>query len=314
MIKSIKQTTLCPLPSLMDPFNEYALKFYNELCNERSSPIICQNHRKWFLLACDIVLKENNLNPLVYTKTIKSLWCNINDLNESDWIYVIDCTRKAIKRLQGEPNSDIKRLLLFIGDNLMNIDCKNHVLKLILTCKDYKIDIYWCSLYLEVLFEEFKDPIDELDFDEFYFISSVNGSLVNRQQCERLLILLDPLRLARNKKYLFNLFSISDSQLIQLMKRLLEANYESFFEFYHFIICKELLSVDFFVEQLLTDSVCLLELLLEVFGTNFAKYRKKSHFKNFHTLLLLKLEMSAGEFPFNCEFLIKNLNIFLNKL
>lgn len=296
----------------MDPFNEYALKFYNELCNENSGPSDCQNGRKWFLLACDMVLKEKNLNPLVYSKTIQSLSCNINDgpLSESDWIFVIDCTRKGIKRLAGESNSDIRKILTFIGDNLSNIKCKYHILKLILTCKDYKIGID----YFVVMYEGFEDPIDRLDFDEFNFISFGNNHLATRQKCERLLILLDPLRLSRSNEYLFNLFSISDSQLIQFMRRLFVVNEETLLEFYHFIICKELLSVDFFVEQLLTDAIDLLELLLAIFGTSPKLKRQRRHFKNFHTLLLLKLEICTQEFPFNCEFLIKKLNLFLNKL
>lgn len=310
-------------PLRMDPFNEYAIKFYNELLCEGDSRFLNysdNDQRKWFLLACDMILKEKNLSPSIYTKTIQSLSSNIKgELNESDWIFVIDCTRKAIKRLHGQVNSDIMKLLSLIGDNLIKLKCTNHVLKLIITCKYYKIDIYWSSMYLEALYSEFKKPIDVLDLDEFNFIITKSSKLSgfnNGQQCERLLILLNPSRLTRSKEYLFNLFSISDSQLIQFMQLIFKENEDFFFEFYCFIICKELMSVDFIIDQLLTDSIDILELLLAVFGTAARKLKKreKGHFKNFHTLLLLKLQICTSEFPFNCEILIKKLELFINKI
>ena len=300
----------------MDPFNSITMKFYNELCEEQLTIYDCQNHRKWFLLACDMILKEKNLNCSVYNKTIMELsFIFSDDFSDYEWIFVIDCARKAVKRLKGQFNPDIKKILTFINDNIMAIDCRNHLLKLILTCKDYEINMDWDTEFFKRLYEDdFSYEINPIDFDEFNFINCDKSSLSTKQQTERLLILLDPVRINRSDEYLFNLFSISDSQLIQLMKRLLKANEERFYEFYVFIIYEELLSVDFLIEQLLTDSIDLLELLLAVFGTFPKLKRRKSDFKNFHTLLLLKLESCPEAFPFKCDFLIEKLKYFMNKI
>ena len=301
----------------MDPFNEYTTRFCRELRDENLSLSICKNSRKWFLLACDIVLKEKGLNFSVYNKTISSLYSNIHDdLTETEWIFVLDCTRKAVKRLQDHLNSDITniiKLLEFINNFSTKFECKNNFLKLILACKDYKIGFAWDPLLISALYEKFEDPIEQLKSDEYIFTYCKDSSLVTRQQCERLLILLDPLRLERSNEYLFNLFSFSDSQLIQFMKRLFKANQELFFEFYDYAIYNELISVDFFIDQLLTDSIDILELLLAIFGANPKLKLQETSFKNFHTLLLLKLEIGMDEFPFDCKILIKKLNYFTNK-
>lgn len=304
---------------MIDPFNQITIQFYNELCNDTSlrlSKSIDRRNRKWFLLACDIVLKENNLHSAVYEKTVTELSRVLDDLDETELIFVVDCTRKALKRLQGKSNPGIQKLMEFINERITTstIKCTNNVLKLILTCKASEVGFDWSTNFLEVLYNDFSSPIDRIDFVEFNFIKCEKSFSAIKQQTERLLILLDPQRLPRTDRYLFDLFSISDSQLIQFMKRLLKANSDLFYEFYNFVIYEELLSVDFFIEQLLTDSVDLLELLLLVFGTRPKLKKHKIHFKNFHMLLLLKLETFPEGFPFNCEFLIEKLRIFMNKI
>lgn len=297
---------------------DYTVQFYNHFASN-SQFINCD--KKCSLLACEMVLKDKFLDSSAHFRALNFIFglAKSETLTDNDWTFVIDCTRKGVKRLDKtlENLELIDKLLLIISehavDKLKNVD---QLLKLFLTCQD-------CGLKLNDILKEFLDSlysfdILELDFDEFHFIACPKREQYMKQRCQRLLLLINPLKglltcPEASDNYWFGLFSISDSELISFMKRLLQADEKRFLKFYNHVIVDDLLSVDFFIDQLLTDSVDLLELLLEITGLTIV-HKMSKHFKNFHMLLLLKLEISSETFPFNCEILVKKMEIFLKKI
>lgn len=298
----------------MDPFQEYTLQLYNSLKTSTEIPNLTGEHKKWWLLSCEMLLKEHNLDEAVYIRALEIVESLIDkEMTENNWIFVIDCVRKGIKRLdKGRKIKVIDNLLKTIHENSTNFHCKDHFLKLILLCAEKNISFEYNldNLYAEY----FGGELDKVDFNEFYFIKTESIEVTLRQRCQRLLLLINPVRVKLPINYCFELFSVSDSELIKYMIRLFSLDQERFFKFYKQIIKKRFLSVDFFIEELLTDPVDLLELLLNIFSSD-PPGRAGKDFKNFHTLLLLKLEMGRRElFPFDCEILIRKLSLFLDKI
>lgn len=302
----------------MDPFQEYTVKLYNNFITRSSDDLFVKCDIKWSLLACEMVLKEKSIDSSIHFRVLKHLLDLIKNepvLTYNNWVFVIDCTRKGIKRTGN--SGIIKELIEFINENIQNLESAvDELLKLFLTCKD-KGGINFNENLVEELYR--KEEVLELDFNEFHFIGTSKLDHYKKQRRQRLLLLLNPLKglqMFPNVKddYWFSLFSISDSELISFIKRLLKADEGRFLKFYNHIISNDLLSVDFFIDQLLTDSVELLELLLSIFELKLQSFRVNRHFKNFHRLLLLKLEMSIDSFPFNCKILLKKLEKFMNLL
>ena len=326
--------TKIPIDPGMDPFQDYAVSLCNSFTNNTTHSF--EFDKKWSLLACEMVLKEKSLDSSVNLRVLKFLLELVEKekLTANNWIFVIDCARKGIKRL-GSCDL-IGQLINIISENIKvlaedkDLVVTVHVLKLLLTCKDHHFEFNdklrdYLNAFYSSQNHHFNVPL--LDFDEFHFVDCAKSAQYKKQKCLRLLLLLDPLKgfaafTDATDEYWFNLFSISDSELISFMKILLKADEKRFLKFYNRIITNNLLSVDFFIEQLLTDSVELLELLLDTLelqlDTLELKVSKKKKidkdFRNFHTLLLLKLEMSSENFPFNCKILLKKLEIFIGKM
>lgn len=298
-------------PRRMDPFQEYTVKLYNQFITSPDLTVKCDI--KWSLLACEMVLKEKSIDSSIHLRVLKYLLEFVKTepvLSDNNWIFIIDCIRKGVKRTG---NSEvIKALLEFI--TITRTIINDELLKLVLTCKDCGISIN--DDFVEELYELYgHEEILELDFDEFHFIETEKYFDYRKQSRQRLLLLFDPLKGLQmfpdvTDDYWFALLSISDSELISFMKRLLLADANRFLQFYNHLIKEDLLSVDFFIDQLLTDSIELLELLLAIFEL---KPLSGSHFKNFHRLLLLKIEISSDSFPFDCKILLKKLEKFMKK-
>ena len=315
----------------MDPFHNCTMRLYTELIGNNSDKTELSEFEfevKWKLLACELVLKEHDCEVEVYLNALKYLTSSVETttLTDNDWLFAIDSARKSIKRFNSNSSSGHKyleyfsKLLDIIIDNLTVIKCTDSVLRLLKTCQDYSIN-FGCTEYLDSLYLMYKDPISPDDkHEEFYFINCEMTSYTMKRRCQRWLILLNPsFSSSFTSDYLFNLFSASDSELIRFMKSLFNYNSSHFYRFYSHLIVNELISVDLFIEQLLTDSIELLELLLSIFSSNNGlkltrKSTARAHFRNFHVLLLLKVEGGELEFPFNPSILIIKLNIFINKI
>lgn len=301
----------------MDPFQVYTISLYNHFITKSSDNLCINWDIKWSLLACEMVLKEKLIDSSIHIRVLTFLLEIIKKeeavLTDNNWMFVVDCVRKGIKRLDGSLEL-IGELLDFISENLLNLKSLDELLKLLLTCKDYGIKFNDSLVnYLNSLYSY--EKILVLDFDEFHFINCSKTDHYRKQHCQRLLVLLDPLKGLKmfpdaTEDYWFRLFSISDAELISFMRRILKAEEKRFFKFYNHLISNDLLSVDFFIDQLLTDSVELLELLLDISSLKLRGVTNK-HFKNFHTLLLLKLEMSKDSFPFDCKILLNKMEKFL---
>lgn len=304
-------------PRLMDPFQEYTVKLYNQFITSSDLTVKCDI--KWSLLACEMVLKDKSIDSSIHLRVLNYLLELVKTepvLSDNDCIFIIDCIRKGVKRTG--TSEVIKELLELEFINISRTVLDDELLKLVLTCKDYGISSN--DELVEELYELYShEGILELDFDEFHFIETEKSFDYRKQRRQRLLLLFDPLKGLQmfpdvKDDYWFALLSISDSELISFMKRLLLADQNRFLQFYNHVIKEDLLSVDFFIDQLLTDSIELLELLLAIFELKplrgISTYK---HFKNFHILLLLKLEISSDSFPFDCKILLKKLEKFMKK-
>lgn len=297
---------------------DISLKVVEEL---KALNIVSSCPRKWALLACDILLKDKAQDITIYIKTLELLLSLLEpkDLNENEWKFAIDCTRRGIKRVG---KCDVVCVLLeLIACSMQSIICTDHLLKLVITCKEQDLEISNnFHPFLRSQYQEFSRPLP-IFYDEFNFIDCELQRRSLKQRCHRLLILFDPLKGIQScpeatDENWFNLLSLNDSELITFMAKLIHQDRHRFFQFYSKIVCKNLLQVDFFVDQLLTDSVRLLEVLLAIFSEPMVLIdpKQRKHFKNFHMLLLLKLETSSASFPFNCAVLIYKLSDFNNKI
>ena len=280
-----------------------------------------------------MVLKEKYPAKKVHLKALEIVLGLSLTNRGKGWKFILDCTRKGIKRTirigSLNSNSDIKYeydteievvvySLLDVINNNINIlksTCEDHLLKLILTCKEFNVPFNFNLNFMDNYFDFKSNNFDQVDQDEFYFINCEKTQVTIKQKCQRLTLLLNPFLIHQidNYSFVFKLFSASDSELIKFMKILLNSDEKEFYLFYTQIIKLELLSVDFFIEQLLTDPIGILTLLLDMFSETKAR-KFGNDYRNFHLLLLLKLEMSINEFPFNCKILLKKLSLYLEKL
>ena len=341
-------------------YQEYTKKLYDFILLNQEIPEFVfikepnDNRLPWLLLGCDMVLKNGNLEEKVYQVTSK-LVCkllqvfNYQYLTTDHWNILTAIVRKIIKRLRGTCRNEILGIIKVIRLNVdkINPDC---VLKLLLTCKDFGINFKFQYGKRKFDFENFLDSLyfnlrnnieSTQELEEFYFIKTDSYEVTCRRRVHRLLFLLNPNRaiinLSASFEYWFELFSVSDKELTRFMSDLLICNQVEFAKLYVFVIVDDKLSVDFFIDQLLTDSSQIFKLILlitnniidtealNILKSKKYKYKNQSKAKdvqsdviNYHTLLLLKLETIRKEFiSMTCvdfKILIKSIKIFLNKL
>ena len=295
---------------------------YNEvsLSNEKSI--------SWKLIDLELILKDKNITKESLVDVVRTLSnIPVDHLRTSlDWFFFIKNVRRCIKKVDQnglEECEKLDKLISKIADKSKIYECCNNaeqILKLMISCKErgFEVAEKFVSL-LEDLYEKYQFQID-IELDEFIFIDCEMREKSKNQRILRYLVLFDPMEGMKrtcegvDDKFWFILMSFNDSELIKFMKSLLDQNKSRFMKFYSFIIKEELISVDFLVDQLLTDSPALLELLLAVFGASPDVLIGQRHFKNFHVLLSLKLELFASNFPFNCEILCKKLEKFNNRI
>lgn len=285
----------------------------------------------WQLLDLEILLKEDNLTSEQVKQAIKILKNIPERFLKTELIefFFVKNTRRCIKKIEQSEFEKMNGLIKMIADTFNNRNLitnitynSEHVLKLLISCKERGFNLQGqFSAFIDHLYSEFRVAV-EINSDEFIFVDCEIRKKCQSQRCLRYLILLDTVEgLKRtcegvDDKYWFELMSFNDSELIKFMKGLFYGSQSRFFEFYSFIIAKDLISVDFIVDQLVTDSPVLVELLLAVFGASSKTIGPKfrAHFKNFHVLLGLKLELSFHEFPFKCQILQKKLDKFINTI
>lgn len=295
-----------------DPFQEITMNLYNQLLDPSSinTPFPTT---EWVFLAVDMLLKTHNLDQDVYLKALNGLSSQLH-IDHLSWI--IGITRKAIKRLGSHGIHGF--YLKFICESIksflnssstLKLDIVDDTLKLLITCKDFGISIAGFEEFLTYCQFKFCRAVGEnpliLDLEEeFYFVNTSSGTF--NQRIQRHMFIYDP---ANSKPfpfdYVFELLSFSDEDLVKFFSRETKIT----LDFYFYLIREERITVDFFVEQLINDSICTLKFLSNLHRRNECPLDVDVDVINFHTLLLLKVDLM-----FDYPVLNKNLGKFIEKL
>ena len=282
----------------------------------------------WQLFGLERSLKNLTIisdNSSSFSEVIQSLSnITVEELRtELDWFFFIKNVRRCIKKVDKSDHlvcQKAKDLVYKISNGSHLKNNTEHVLKLLITCKErgFEVTVRFKNM-LEMLYIKYQNFID-IEMDEFIFVDCEMRRKCTDQRILRYLILLDPLEGMKRScfgvddEFWFVLMSFNDSELIKFLRSLFDRNISRFFKFYSFIIANELICVDFIIDQLLTDSLDLLELFLAVFSVIPTDVIGAEDFKNFHVLFNLKLELFSSKFPFNCRILRKKLEKFIKNI